>query len=115
MYPALGQSFAKVDKSTLDIAYLPHNFAHDRENGELAIAKVTYSRPLKKDREIFGNLVPYGKVWRTGANESTEIKFYRDVNFGGQHIKAGTYSLFTIPGEQSCPSTLKAKAWQSPK
>lgn len=101
MLPAHGQSFAKMDKSILDIAYLPNNFAHDRENEELAIAKVVYSRPFKKDREIFGGLVPYGKVWRTGANEATEIKFYRDVNFGGEQVKAGTYSLFTIPGELS--------------
>jgi hypothetical protein len=44
--------------------------------------------------------VPYGKVWRTGANEATEIKFYQDVDLGGKKVKAGSYSLFTIPGEK---------------
>jgi hypothetical protein len=47
-----------------------------------------------------GKLVPYGKVWRAGANEATEIKFYQDVQMAGKSVKAGTYSLFTIPGEK---------------
>jgi len=60
---------------------------------------VTYGQPSKKGRIIFGNLVPYGKVWRTGANEATEITFKRDAKFGGNPVKAGTYTLFTIPNE----------------
>jgi hypothetical protein len=63
--------------------------------------KVVYGQPLKKGREIFGELEPYGKVWRTGANESTEITFTTDVNFGGTRVPAGTYSLFTIPNKDS--------------
>ncbi len=59
--------------------------------------KVTYSQPQKKGRGIFGELVPYGKVWRTGANEATEITTATDIEFGGIVLKAGTYSLFTIP------------------
>ncbi|MDN4165451.1 DUF2911 domain-containing protein [Cytophagales bacterium LB-30] len=59
--------------------------------------KVTYARPHKKGRAIFGELVPYGKVWRTGANEATEITFTKDVVFGGKELAAGTYALFTIP------------------
>ena len=59
--------------------------------------KVTYSQPQKNGREIFGQLVPYGKVWRTGANEATEITTVADIEFGGIVLKAGTYSLFTIP------------------
>ncbi|WP_276365642.1 DUF2911 domain-containing protein [Chryseolinea sp. H1M3-3] len=94
------QNFRKVDKSPLDYAYFPDHFAHDRKEGDKAIARVTYSRPAKNDREVFGKLVPYGKVWRTGANENTEIKFYQDVELGGKKVKAGTYSLFTIPGEK---------------
>jgi hypothetical protein len=94
------QNFRKVDKSPLDYAYLPDHFAHDRKDGEKAIARVTYSRPFKNDREVFGKLVPYGKVWRTGANENTEIKFYQDVEFGGKQVKAGTYTLFSIPNEK---------------
>ena len=49
------------------------------------------------DREIFGSLVPYGEVWRTGANEATEITLTRDILCGGDSLRAGTYSLFTIP------------------
>jgi hypothetical protein len=64
------------------------------------LAKVSYGQPSKRDREIFGKLVPYGEVWRTGANEATEITFKQDVQFGGKPVKAGTYALFTIPGEK---------------
>ncbi|WP_373512461.1 DUF2911 domain-containing protein [Persicitalea sp.] len=66
---------------------------------------VVYSQPSKRDRVIFGkegsgSLEPYGKVWRTGANEATEITFKKDVMFGGKPVKAGTYSLYSIPGEK---------------
>ncbi len=94
------QSFRGVDKSPMDMAYYPDNFAHDRKPGDKAIVRVTYSRPQKNGREVFGKLVPYGKVWRTGANEATEIKFYQDIELAGKKVKAGTYSLFTIPGEK---------------
>ena len=59
--------------------------------------KITYCQPHKKGREIFGELVPYGKVWRTGANEATEITVTDDVLVGGDTLKSGTYSIFTIP------------------
>lgn len=94
------QNFRGPDKSPMDMAYFPDNFAHDRKPGEKAIARVTYSRPAKNGRDIFGKLIPYGKVWRTGANEASEIKFYQEVELGGKKVKAGTYSLFTIPGEK---------------
>ena len=58
--------------------------------------KVTYSQPQKKNRELFGHLVPYGKVWRTGANEATEITCTKDIQFQDIILKAGTYSLFNI-------------------
>ena len=58
---------------------------------------VAYGQPSKKGRVIFGELVPYGKVWRLGANEATEITFAKDGSFGGKPVKAGTYTLFTIP------------------
>lgn len=62
---------------------------------------VDYSRPNKRDRVIFGNLVPFGKIWRTGANANTTIEFGHDVVVGGQNLKAGKYSVFTRPGENS--------------
>lgn len=61
--------------------------------------EIDYSRPGVKDREIFGGMVPYGQVWRTGANQATKIIFSTAVNLNGTEIPAGTYALFTIPGE----------------
>ena len=63
----------------------------------LTDVEVDYSRPNKNDREIFGGLVPYGKLWRTGANAVTKIKFSHAVTLGGKEIPAGEYALFTIP------------------
>jgi tetratricopeptide (TPR) repeat protein len=63
----------------------------------LTDVEVDYSRPNKNDREIFGGLVPYGKLWRTGANAVTKIKFSNAVTLGGKAIPAGEYALFTIP------------------
>ncbi|MFT3822486.1 MAG: DUF2911 domain-containing protein [Chitinophagaceae bacterium] len=59
--------------------------------------KITYGRPYKKGREIFGVLEKYDSVWRVGADEATEITFSKDVQFGGKPVKAGTYTLFAIP------------------
>ena len=61
---------------------------------------VTYGRPYKNDREIFGGLEQYGKVWRVGADEATTISFKNDVKIGGQAVKAGTYTMFAIPTEK---------------
>jgi hypothetical protein len=63
--------------------------------------KVTYGRPSMKGREIFGKLVPYGKVYRLGADEATTITFAKDGTFGGKSVKAGTYALFAIPNEKN--------------
>lgn len=62
---------------------------------------LTYGRPSVNDREIFGGLVPYNEVWRTGANESTAITFSDDVLIEGERVEAGTYSLYTMPGENA--------------
>ena len=61
---------------------------------------IDYSRPSVKGRTIFGDLVPYGKVWRTGANEATTFEVSTDVMVNGKKLAAGKYSLFTIPGEK---------------
>ncbi len=58
---------------------------------------VFYCQPAKKNRNIFGEVVPFGKVWRTGANETSEITFSKDVNIVGKPLKAGTYTLYTVP------------------
>ena len=87
------QKFSGLDKSPLDIAY------YKTDRSAPPMVKVIYSRPQLKGREL-SKLAPNDKVWRTGANEATEIKFYQDTNFGGKSIEAGTYSLFTIPGDE---------------
>lgn len=89
------QKFSDIDKSPHDISYFK------AKRNAPPVVKVLYGRPQKKGRNIFGSLVPYGKVWRTGANEATEITFFQDVKLGEQEIKAGTYTLFTIPNKNS--------------
>jgi len=63
--------------------------------------KITYCQPRKRGREVFGKLVPFGEVWRTGANEATEITLTKDIFIKGTLLAAGTYSLFTIPGKDN--------------
>lgn len=62
--------------------------------------KITYSQPQKQGRKIFGGLVPYDQVWRTGANEATEVTITNDIFVNSTNLKAGTYSLFTIPNKE---------------
>lgn len=90
---AIAQNFSGLDKSPMDASAFPTNW---RVSDKLV--KVVYSRPQLKGRNL-EQLAPKGKVWRTGANEAAEITFYKDVMFGGKEVKAGTYSLFTIPGD----------------
>ena len=70
---------------------------------------VTYSRPGIKGRKIFGGLVPYGEVWRTGANEATTISFSDDVALEGHKIPAGEYTLYTIPGKDEWTIIINTK------
>lgn len=88
---ATAQKFRGLDKSPADVVLSPRR-------GD-KVVKIVYSRPQLKGRSV-SKLAPNGKVWRTGANEAVQITFYKDVDFGGKNIKAGTYSLFTIPGEK---------------
>ena len=73
---------------------------------------ITYCRPYKNDREIFGGLVPFGEVWRTGANESTTFTCNRDILFGGVPLKSGSYSLWTIPEKDFWTIILNAETGQ---
>jgi hypothetical protein len=70
-----------------------------RQDFGLSAIELSYSRPLVKGRKIFGDLVPFGKVWRTGANQATTIQFGDDVTIEGTKVPAGKYGLLTIPGE----------------
>jgi hypothetical protein len=73
---------------------------------------VRYGRPFKKGRVIFGGLIPYGKVYRCGADSATIITFAKDANFAGKPVKAGTYTLFVIPNEQSWTIILNGQLGQ---
>lgn len=70
---------------------------------------ITYGRPSVNDRQIFGGLAPFGEVWRTGANESTVITFSDDVKIEGEEVEAGTYSLYTVPGEDEWTIIINSK------
>lgn len=70
---------------------------------------ITYGRPAVNDRTIFGDLVPYGEVWRTGANESTALVVSDDVMIEGNELEAGTYSLYTIPGKDEWSIIINSK------
>ncbi len=74
-----------------------------------ATVKLFYCSPSKNDREIFGNLVPYGEVWRTGANEPTTLETDKPITLGNQSLPAGKYSLWTIPGKESWNVILNTK------
>jgi len=92
-------------------------FAQGQQLSPKAVAKgdnieVDYGQPSKRNRVIFGDLVPYNEVWRTGANEATEIKFKKNMNFGGQPVKAGTYTLFSIPTEKEWTIILNSQLGQ---
>ena len=78
----------------------PSPTANIKQNFALSSIEISYSRPGMKGRKIFGDLVPYGKVWRTGANNATTITFGEDVSISGTKVPAGKYGLLTIPGEK---------------
>ncbi|WP_109301311.1 DUF2911 domain-containing protein [Aquimarina sp. AU474] len=78
---------------------------------------VEYSRPSMKGRTIFGNLVPFDKLWRTGANKNTQITFSDDVKVGGKELKKGTYAVFTKPGKENWEVIFYSDAnnWGTPR
>jgi len=96
MEPLLPGSLRAAEEKKMEFpAASQHSVLKQRVG--LTDVEVDYSRPNKNDREIFGGLVPNGKLWRTGANAVTKIKFSRPVTLGGKQIPAGEYALFTIP------------------
>jgi DUF2911 family protein len=94
----------EVDKSPLDVSYYPANYPIlkiQNKASDPLIARVIYSRPQKQGRKVFGELVEYGKVWRLGANEATEIEFYQDVKIAGKKISKGRYTLYALVTENN--------------
>lgn len=95
--------YAQVDISPMDMAYYPPDYpklkmAKATTAGPLA--RVIYSRPHLQGREVFHDILNYGVPWRLGANESSEIEFYKEVTIQGKKIKAGRYVVYCIPQEK---------------
>jgi hypothetical protein len=93
-----------VDKSPMDMSYYPASYPvlkiQDKANEPL-VARVTYSRPQKAGRTIFGELIKYNEIWRLGANEATEINFFTDVKIGGKKVNKGRYTAYAIVNENN--------------
>ena len=90
----------ELAKSPMEMSYWPPNYPLLKINGkakEAPTARVIYCRPLKKGREIFGGLVKYNENWRLGANEATEIEFFKPVTIAGTAVAQGKYTLYCIP------------------
>lgn len=102
---AIAQSaIPAADRSPLDVSYYPAAYPllkiQDKAK-EGPVARVVYSRPAKEKRTIYGGIVEYGKVWRMGANEATEIEFYKDVTINGKKVSKGRYTVYAIVQEHN--------------
>src|SRR5436305_5852089 len=89
-----------LDKSPMDMSYYPVDYPImkvQKKTDAPPVARVIYGRPQKNDRVIFGDLVPYDMVWRLGANEATEIEFFKDVKVDGKKLAKGRYTLYALP------------------
>lgn len=105
-FGAQAQEFPGIDASPMDAAYFPSRAAFrafaktdEERNANEPKIRVVYSRPQKKERDVFGGLVKYGEVWRVGANESTEIQFFQSVTIGDTKLDAGRYTVYAVPTE----------------
>jgi hypothetical protein len=97
-------TFPASDKSPMDMSYYPANYPVlkiQEKATEPLVARVVYSRPKKEGRVVFGGLVEFGKLWRLGANEATEIEFYKAVHIGSKKIPKGRYTLYAIVNENT--------------
>lgn len=104
---ANAQEFPEVDKSVMDMSYYPPRaafraFAKTEEERKASepVMRVTYSRPLKNDRDIFPEVVKYGEMWRIGANEATELLLFKDAKLNGTTIPAGRYTMYAMVNEK---------------
>lgn len=103
---SIAQEFPELDNSPMDMAYYPQRaafraFAKTDEERKAAepVMRVTYSRPMKNGRDIFPEVVKYGEVWRLGANESTELLLFKDVELNSTTLQAGRYTLYALVNE----------------
>ena len=96
------QKPTELDKSPLDLSYWPANYPILKMSGkakDLPVARILYSRPLKNNRSIFGGIIKYNEIWRLGANEATEIEFFKNVKIDGKTIAKGRYTMYCLPSE----------------
>lgn len=94
------QKLPQLDKSPMDMSYYPGNYPLQKIQNKITeplVMRIIYSRPQLNGRKIFGTLEKYGEVWRLGANEATEIEFFKDVFINNKKIKKGRYTLYCIP------------------
>lgn len=91
---ASAQSYKNLDVVSHDISYLRETMVTP------PLVKVVYGRPKTKTPQVFGSKIPFGELWRTGDNEATEVKLYKNTKVGDSLVKAGTYVLVTIPGKK---------------
>jgi hypothetical protein len=92
----------ELDKSPMDMSYWPSNYPLLKMSGkakDIPVARVLYSRPQKNNRDIFGGIIKYNELWRLGANEATEIEFFKPVKIAGKPIPKGRYTLYCVPTE----------------
>jgi hypothetical protein len=108
----ISATIAANAQSSLKLPALSPN-AKISQDFSISNIEISYSRPSMRGRKIYGDLVPFGKPWRTGANAPTKIKLGEDVDIAGQKVKAGEYALYTIPGRESWEIILNtgASAW----
>mgnify|MGYP003575645962 FL=1 len=107
-----------LDKSPMDMVYYPVNYPVLKIQEKVTtppIARAIYSRPQTANRTIFGELIEYGKVWRLGANEATEVEFFKDVKIGGKKIPKGRYTLYALinPTEWTMIVNKETDTWGS--
>lgn len=119
-YASMAQNSSRLpplDKSPMDMAYYPVNYPilriQPNKVTEQLVARVIYSRPSKNGRKVFGELVEDGKVWRLGANEATEVEFFRDVKVGGKAVKKGRYTMYALenPGKWTIIINKETDIW----
>jgi hypothetical protein len=97
------QKVTDLDKSPMDMSYWPASYPIAKLNGKvtgLPTARIIYSRPQKNNRTIFEGIIKYDEMWRLGANEATEIEFFKKVNIGNKKIAKGRYTLYCIPTKE---------------
>jgi Protein of unknown function (DUF2911) len=92
--------YAPVDVSPMDVSYFPVDYPIEHMYNRVAnplVARIVYSRPHRQGRVVFGSLLKYGEPWRLGANEATEIEFFRQVEIEGRKLGKGKYTMYAIP------------------